>query len=97
MDQKTVEQITTVVLRLAGILTIFIGLILATHIILQLIAARSATSGLPQGLPPGMSVNLKGMAGRVGHWAIVAQVATMVWGGLLLVSAKPIAREIAKA
>jgi hypothetical protein len=97
MEQRSIEHVTTIILRLAGVLTIFIGLILATHIILQLIAARSAASGFPQGLPPGMSINLKGAAGRVGGWAIVAQIATIAWGALLAAFAQPIAKNITKA
>jgi hypothetical protein len=97
MEQKSIEHVTTVVLRFVGVLTIFIGLILVTYTIFQLLAAQSVTSGFPQGLPRGMSVSVKGAAGRLGAWAIAAQIAVMVWGGLLFALAKPIAERIAGA
>jgi hypothetical protein len=96
MEQKSIEHVTTVVLRFAGVLTIFIGLILTTHTILQLIAAHSATSGFPQGLPQGMTVSIKGLAGRMGQWAVAAQVAVVAWGSLLVALARPIAKAIAQ-
>jgi len=96
MEQKSIEHVTTIILRLAGVLTIFIGLILTTHTILQLIATHSATSGFPQGLPGGMSVSIKGAVGRVGHWAVIAQLAIIGWGGLLVALAPPVAKGIAK-
>jgi hypothetical protein len=96
MEQKSIEHVTTVVLRFVGVLTIFIGLILVTHTVFQLLAAQSVTSGFPQGLPRGMSVSMKGAAGRLGAWAIVAQGAVMGWGGLLFALARPIAERIAR-
>jgi hypothetical protein len=96
MEQKSIERIVTVVLRFLGVLTIFIGLILTTHTVFQLIAAHSVTSGFPQGLPPGMNVTLKGAAGRAGTWAVAAQIAVIVWGGLLVALAKPVAEGIAR-
>jgi len=97
MEQKSIEHVTTVVLRSVGVLTIFIGLIVVTHTAIQLFAAQSVTSSLSQGLPGGMSVSLKGAAGRLGAWAIVARIAIMVWGGLLFALAQPIAQGIARA
>lgn len=96
MEQRTIEHGTTVFLRLVGVLTIFIGLIWTGDTVLQLLAARSATSGFPQGLPPGMSVNLKGAVGRMGGWAIGARLAIVIWGTLMLALARSIARGIAK-
>ena len=96
MEQKSIERVVTVALRFLGALTIFVGLILATHTIFPLIAAHSVTSGFPQGLPRGMSVTLKGAAGRAGTWAIAAQMAVIVWGGFLVVLAKPLAQGIAR-
>lgn len=97
MEQKSIEHVTTVVLRSVGVLTIFIGLIVVTHTVFQLLAAQSVTSGFPQGLPRGMSVSVKGAAGRMGAWAIVGQIASMAWGGLLFALAQPIAQGIARA
>ncbi len=96
MDQKTVEHLTTIALRLIGVATILIGLIITTLTIFQLIAAQSAISGFPQGMPPGMSINLKGALGRVGYWALAGQVAIVVWGWLLTVFAQPIAKSISR-
>ena len=95
MEQKSIEHMTTVALRFVGVLTIFIGLILVTQTILQLLAAHSVTSGFPQGLPHGMTVSVKGAAGRVGIWAIAAHGMVLVWGGLLVGLASPVARGIA--
>jgi len=87
----------TIVLRVAGVLTIFIGLILTTHVVVQLIAAHSAMSGFPGGqLPQGMTVNIKGAAGRAGNWAIFGQVTTSLWGGLLVALARRIAEGVAR-
>lgn len=96
MEQTSIERVTAVVLRIAGVLTILVGLILVTHTVLQLIAAHSAASGLPRGLPPGMTVNVKGAVGRVGFWAIAGQIMTIVWGALLIRLARPIATSITK-
>jgi hypothetical protein len=94
MEQKSVERVVTVVLRFLGVLTIFIGLILTSNAILQLLAAHSVTSGM--GLPPGMNVTLQGAAGRLGNWTVVARIAVIVWGALLVATATPLARSIAK-
>jgi hypothetical protein len=97
MEQKSMERVTTVVLRGAGVLVMLVGLILVTHTIVSLIAAHSAMSGFPGGqLPPGMSVNLKGAAGRVGGWAVFAQATTIGWGFLLMALAPSIAQKITK-
>jgi hypothetical protein len=93
MEQKSLEQVTTIVLRVAGVLVVVIGAILVTHTIVTLIAAHSAMSGQ---LPPGMSVNLKGAAGRVGVWAVFAQTTTIMWGLLLMALAPSIAQNITK-
>jgi len=93
MEQKSIERVTTIVLRVAGVLVMLIGAILVTHTIVTLIAAHSAMSG---GLPPGMSVNLKGAAGRVGAWAVFAQATTIGWGLLLMALARSIAQNITK-
>lgn len=96
MEQKSIERVTTIALRTAGVLTILIGLILTTHTVLQLIAAHSAASGLPQGLPPGMRVNLTGAVGRVGYWAVAGQITIIIWGALLIAFAQPIATSITR-
>ena len=93
MEQKSLEQVTTIVLRVAGVLIVVIGAILVTHTIITLIAAHSAMSG---GLPQGMSVNIKGAAGRIGAWAVVAQATTIGWGLLLMALAPSIAQNITK-
>jgi len=97
MEQKSIERMTTIVLRVAGILIVTIGAILVTHTIITLIAAHSAMSGFSQShLPPGMSVNLKGAAGRAGVWAVFAQATTIMWGVLLMALAPSIAQNITK-
>jgi hypothetical protein len=93
MEQRTIEHLTRIALRLVGVIAVFVSVILATHTVLQLLAAHSVTSG--QGLPPGMSGNLKGMAGRVGAWAIAGHVATMVWGVLLVAFSRMLASAVA--
>lgn len=65
MEQRAMDHITTIILRLVGVLTIFIGLIMTTQLAIQLIAENSAMSGFPEGLPPGMNINIKGVAGRM--------------------------------
>jgi hypothetical protein len=96
MEQKTVEHGMTIFLRLVGVLTIFIGLIWTSETVLQLLAARAATSSFREGMPPGMSVNLKGAAGRMGGWAVGARLAVVIWGTLMLASARSIARGITR-
>ncbi|MCP4711245.1 MAG: hypothetical protein GY869_21710 [Planctomycetes bacterium] len=96
MDQKAIEHLTTIALRFVGVLIVFIGLILTTHTILQLVAAQAAASGLPQGYPPGMSINVKGVLGTAGNWAIACTAAIVVWGCLISVFARPIAKRIAR-
>ena len=95
MDRQAAERWVTVVLRVVGVLTVFVGAILITQTIIQLISVHWGSSGLPQGLPPGMSISLKGTAGRMGAWAIAGLVAVMAWGGLLARVSKPIAGLIA--
>lgn len=92
MDRESREQISGIILRLAGVLTILVGCILTTQTIIQLIAGRSAMSNLP----PGMSVNIQGAIGRVGGWAIVGQLAIVAWGALLIAVARPVARSITR-
>ena len=94
MEQKSVERVVTVGLRFLGVLTIFIGLILTGNTIIQLLAAHSVTSGM--GLPPGMNVSLQGAAGRTGAWAVGARIAVIGWGVLLMATATPLARNIAR-
>jgi hypothetical protein len=96
VEQKSIERVVTVVLRFLGVLTIFIGLILTSNTIFQLIAAHSVTSGFPHGLPAGMNVTLQGAAGRAGGWAVAARIAVIGWGALLVAMASPLARSIAR-
>ena len=93
MEQKSVEHVTMVILRVAGVLAMLIGVILVTHTIITLIAAHSAMSGQ---LPRGMSVNIKGATGRIGVWAVFAQATTILWGFLLVIVAPSIAKGITK-
>ena len=65
-----------ILLRVAGILTVLIGLILTTYTILQLIAINSVTGNLPRG----MNVNIKGTLGSMRGWAVVAQLSIVAWG-----------------
>lgn len=96
MDQETVKNLTTVTLRLIGVITILVGLILTTLALFQIMAAFSATSGFPQGLPRGMSIEMKGAFGRMGYWAVLSHLTVVAWGWLLIRFARPIAQGIAK-
>jgi hypothetical protein len=96
MEQKSTEQITMIVLRVAGVLTAFVGLVMTTQTIIQLVAARSAMSDLPGALPPGMTVNIQGAAERMANWAIVYPIAVILWGALLIALARLVAQAITK-
>lgn len=96
MDQETVRNLTTLILRLIGVITILVGLILTTLAFFQIMAAFSAASGFPQDLPRGVSVELKGAFGRMGYWAVLSNLTVVAWGWLLIRFARPIARGIAK-
>jgi hypothetical protein len=61
-------------------LTVFGAVLLATMTATQVISAMQLTGG---NMPPGMSVNLKGVAGKMGMWAFVGYGVIMVWGSLL--------------
>jgi hypothetical protein len=91
MEQKSIVQVAAFAIRFVALLAIFIGLILTTQTIFQLIAAHSALSG---DLPPGMSINIKGAAGRIGIWAIAGNLFIMIWGFLLAICARPLANAI---
>lgn len=90
MDPISQQQIVTRVLRTAGVLAVFVGCILVTQTIITAIGAQSATSNLPAG----MNIHVKGAFGSLAGWAIVAQLATVVWGLVLFSVAKPIAARI---
>lgn len=90
MDPIVQQQIVTRVLRTAGVLAVFVGCILATQTIVNLIAAQSVASNLP----PGFNVQVKGAFGNLSGWAIVGQLTTLVWGMILFAVAKPIAARI---
>ncbi len=79
MDRLSEQRSILIMLRVAGILTILIGLILTTHTILQLVALNSVTGNLPRG----MNVNIKGTLGSMRGWAIVAHLSIVAWGGVL--------------
>jgi hypothetical protein len=90
MDRNDEQRIVTIVLRCAGILTVVIGLILTTQTVLALIAASSAAANLPRG----MNVSLRGSVGKMGGWAIVAQLSISVWGAVLYGLAQSLAGAI---
>ena len=90
MDQVSQAQIVTRVLRTAGVLAVFVGCILVSHTVVGLIAAQSASSGLP----PGMTVKLTGTLTNLHGWAIVSELTTAAWGIVLFALAKPIAARI---
>ena len=92
MEQRSIEHVTTIALRFVGVLTVFIGLILITYTIFALIGAHSTTSDLFRNMPEGMDINMRGMF----SWVAVGEVAIIVWGGLFIRLAKPIARGIAR-
>ncbi|MBL37098.1 MAG: hypothetical protein CMP07_01695 [Xanthomonadales bacterium] len=96
MDQETVRNLTTVALRLIGVITILVGLILTTMVFFQVMAALSAASGFPQELPRGMTMEIKGAFGRMGYWAVLSFLTIVAWGWLLIRFARPIAKGIAK-
>lgn len=96
MDQETVKNLTTLTLRLIGVITILVGLILTTLAFFQIMAALSAASGFPQDLPRGVSVELKGAFGRMGYWAVLSYLTIVAWGWLLIRFARPIANGIAR-
>ena len=79
MDRVSERRSILIVLRVAAILTVFIGLILTTLTILQLMAVGSISSNMPQG----MNVNVKGTLGAMRGWAIVAQLSIVAWGVVL--------------
>jgi hypothetical protein len=76
MDKLSEQRSILIVFRVAGILTVLVGLILTTHTILQLVAVNSVTGNLPRG----MNVNIKGTLGSMRGWAVVAQLSTVAWG-----------------
>ncbi|MFC1781861.1 hypothetical protein ACFLZ8_06335 [Planctomycetota bacterium] len=92
MEQITERRIITLILRIVGVITIFIGFILVTVASISLIAAKSATSNLPSG----MNVNFNSALSNLGFWAILMHLAIAVWGFIMFHKAKNIAELIAK-
>ena len=76
MDRLSEQRSVLIVLRIAGILTILIGLILTTNTILQLVAVNSVMGNIPRG----MNVNIKGTLGSMRGWAVLAQLLIVAWG-----------------
>jgi hypothetical protein len=76
MDRLSEQRSVLIVLRVVGILTVLIGLMLTTHTILQLMAVNSVMRNPPRG----MNVNIKGLLGSIRGWAVVAQLSIVVWG-----------------
>lgn len=91
MEQTTMKHIITVILRLVGVLTIFIGLIMTTQMIIRLVATNSVMSGFI-----GISVNGKRTAGHIANWTIAGHVSIVAWGFILMAYAKGIAKSITK-
>ena len=91
MEQKSMKHIITVILRLVGVLTIFIGLIMTTQMIIQLVATNSVISGFI-----GMSVNGKRATGHIVNWMIAGHFSIVAWGFILMAYAKAIAKSITK-
>ena len=85
MESKTV----TIILRIVGVLTILIGLILMTITFFQLIGMKSTMSGM-SGLPGGMNVKISGAASRVGFWGMLAHLSISAWGVILLILSRPL-------
>ena len=79
MDRLSEQRSILIVLRVAGILTVLIGLILTTYTILQLVAINSVMRNPPRGL----NVNIKGTLGSMRGWAVVAQLSIVAWGVVL--------------
>jgi hypothetical protein len=87
MNRDDEQRIVMIVLRVAGILTVLIGLILTTQTIIELIMVHSAASDLPRG----MNVNLKGPVGKMGAWAIIGRLFICAWGAVLYALARVLA------
>jgi hypothetical protein len=70
------KRFVTIILRIIGILTVLVGLILTTHTIIQLLAISSLATNLPRG----MNVNIKGTLGNMHGWAVLAHLFIIAWG-----------------
>jgi hypothetical protein len=93
MEQRLPRQITMIVLRLAGVSTIFIELVFMTQTASQWMAAHSALSDMPYGgLPPGVKINVT----AAGGWTLAGQAVIIVWGLLLIALARPMATAIVR-
>ncbi len=92
MEQRSIEHVTTITLRFAGVLTVFIGLIMITYSVFALIGVRSTTSDLLRNMPEGVDMNMRGMF----SWVAVGELVIIGWGGLLIRFARPIAGRIAR-
>lgn len=90
MDRAGEQRMVLMVLRGVGILTVFIGLILATQTIFAVIAAHSATANVPRG----MNISLSGPVAKMQGWAIAARLSVSAWGAALYALAGALAGAI---
>ncbi len=88
MNLAMQRRVVVLVLRVAGVLTMFGGLILLTRGIIQWMAVGSAN------LPPGMNLSVSGGFGRMFMWGWLGSLAVVGWGFLLCTFSAPLAGAI---
>jgi|GEM_PF-6069558 len=86
------EDVARSVLRIVGIATILVGLILT----LQAIFVRMALSQAIQAAPAGIQVQATGKLGDLGGFAIVAQAMIIVAGFILYFVSSALAKHVAE-
>lgn len=94
MERQPFEHTVTVAFRFVGILTILVGLILATQTLGPLIASHQATAALRDSYPPGHAMPGLSFPRDTLGWVLFARIAIAVWGLILCALAAPLAQRI---
>ena len=84
------ELVARAVLRILGIVTALVGVILTLHACIAWMAVSTTLSGGPAG----MQIKATSMLGEVGIYAIIAQAVTILLGVALFYMSPALARRV---
>jgi len=88
------EDVACPVLRIMGVATILVGSILTSQLIVTRIAISNAARSVPAGFSARIEVD--GMLGTWGNYAIVAQAVTIVLGVVLFLLSPALAKLVTR-
>ena len=95
MDRAQEERVAVGVVRLVGMVAVFVGLMLVTHGVIGSLAERAEQHFLPPHIET-MRAELEFMRGKMDmlYWRLAGNTAVVAWGVILYGMAKCLGRRI---